>query len=63
VDFLLTPKRDVPAAKRFFQKAMNENGTPGVITLDAYAAPHRAIRELKRKDAEARPGPFEQVSQ
>ena len=26
---------------------MNGNGTPRVITLDAYAASHRAIRELK----------------
>ena len=47
VDFLLTAKRDVAAAKRFFQKAMNGNGTPRVITLDAYAASHRAVRELK----------------
>jgi len=47
VDFLLTAKRDVAAAKRFFQKAMNGNRTPRVITLDAYAASHRAVRELK----------------
>src|SRR3954453_2414833 len=44
---LLTAKRDVAAAKRFFQRAMNGNGTPRVITLDAYAASHRAVRELK----------------
>jgi transposase-like protein len=47
VDFLLTSNRDVTAAKRFFQKAINGNGTPRVITLDAYAASHRAIRELR----------------
>src|SRR5438445_7485504 len=47
VDFLLSAKRDVAAAKRFFQKAMKGNGTPRVITLDAYAASHRAVRELK----------------
>ena len=47
VDFLLTAKRDVAAAKRFFQKAMTGNGTPRVITLDACAASHRAVRELK----------------
>lgn len=47
VDCLLTAKRDVAAAKRFFQKATNGNGTPRVITLDAYAATHRALRELK----------------
>jgi len=47
VDFLLSEKRDVAAAKRFFRKAMKGNGTLRVITLDAYAASHRVIRELK----------------
>src|ERR1700750_1774716 len=47
VDFLLTAKRDVAAAKRFFQKAIAGNGAPRVITLDAYAASHRAVRELR----------------
>src|SRR3954447_26760679 len=51
VDFLLSAKRDVAAAKRFFQKAMQGNGTPRVITLDAYAASHRAVRELKAAGA------------
>lgn len=50
VDFLRTAKRDVAAAKRFFQKAMNANGAPRVITLDAYAAAHRAARELVLSD-------------
>src|SRR5437879_5394135 len=40
VDFLLSERRDVTAAKRFFCKAMRHNGTPRVITLDAYAASH-----------------------
>ena len=47
VDFLLSERRDVAAAKRFFSKAMREHGTPRGITLDAYAASHRAITELK----------------
>ena len=46
VDFLLRERRDVAAAKRFFNKAMKKHGTPRVITLDAYAASHRAITEL-----------------
>jgi transposase-like protein len=46
-DFLLSEKRDVAAAKRFFGKAMKNNGTPRVITLDAYAATHRAVAEMK----------------
>jgi transposase-like protein len=47
VDFWLSERRDVAAAKAFFCKAMKHNGTPRVITLDAYAASHRAVRELK----------------
>jgi transposase-like protein len=47
VDFLLSERRNVAAAKRFFSKAMKKHGTPRVITLDAYAASHRAIAELK----------------
>jgi putative transposase len=43
----MTAKPDVAAAKCFFQQAMNGNGTPWVITMDAYAASHRAIREPK----------------
>jgi transposase-like protein len=31
----------------FYRKAMKRVGPPRVITLDAYAAPHRAVRELK----------------
>jgi transposase-like protein len=47
VDFWLSERRDVAAAKAFFRKAMRHNGTPCIITLDAYAASHRAVRELK----------------
>lgn len=47
VDFLLSEKRDVAAARRFFRKAIKNNGAPRVITLDAYAASHRAVAELK----------------
>src|SRR6476659_6213281 len=47
VDFLLSEHRDVAAAKAFFRKAMKHNRTPRVITLDAYAASHRAVREMK----------------
>ena len=47
VDFLLSERRDVAAAKRFFRKGIRDNGTPRVITLDTYAASHRAVRELK----------------
>src|SRR5262249_7438048 len=47
VDFLLSERCDVAAAKRFFCRAVRHNGTPRVITLDGYKASHRAVRELK----------------
>jgi transposase-like protein len=48
VDFRLSAKRDVTAAKAFFRKAVkNHHRPPQTITLDGYAASHRAVRELK----------------
>jgi transposase-like protein len=47
VDFHLSRKRDVNAAKAFLRKAMKGQRTPTKITLDAYAASHRAVAELK----------------
>jgi len=47
VDFLLSEHRDIEAAKRFFKKAIESQGTPDKITLDGYAATHTAVDELK----------------
>ena len=54
IEFLLTAKRDAESAKRFFRNAIKNNGTPRVVTLDAYAASHRAIAELKSAGTVAR---------
>jgi len=40
VDFRVSAKRDLAAAEAFLREAIK-------ITLDGYAAPHRAVRELK----------------
>ena len=48
VDFRLSTRRDVAAAKAFFRKAIkSQRRPPQTITLDGYAASHRAVRELK----------------
>jgi transposase-like protein len=48
VDFRLSDRRDISAAKAFFRKAIkNHQRPPQTITLDGYAASHRAVRELK----------------
>ena len=47
VDFFLSRNRDVNAAKTFLRNAIKNRCTPTKITLDAYAASHRAVREMK----------------
>lgn len=46
IDFLLTAKRDKAAAKRFFDKAMKDNGTPDKVTMDKSGANKAAIDEI-----------------
>jgi putative transposase len=38
VDFMLSEKRDEPAARAFFKKAMGSNGAPDKVTLDKSGA-------------------------
>jgi transposase-like protein len=48
VDLRLSTKRDIAAAKAFFRKAIKAQGsTPRTVTLDGYAASHRAVCEMK----------------
>ncbi|WP_075794672.1 IS6 family transposase [Massilia putida] len=46
VDFLLTAHRDVSAAKRFFAKAIRENGVPNKIAMDKSGANKAAMDEI-----------------
>jgi transposase-like protein len=47
VDSFLRQRRDVGASKTLFRRALQKHGDPLSITLDAYAASHRAVEELK----------------
>lgn len=46
IDFLLTAKRDAPAALRFFRKAIRQHGEPEVVTIDKSGANTAALAEL-----------------
>ncbi|MDE9475117.1 IS6 family transposase [Xenorhabdus bovienii] len=46
IDFLLTAKRDAPAALRFFHKAIRHHGEPEVVTLDKSGANTAALDKL-----------------
>jgi len=49
IDFMLSSKRDIKAAKRFFKKALssNHNQVPWVIIVDKNPACPPAIDERK----------------
>jgi transposase-like protein len=49
IDFMLSPKRDIVAAKHFLQMALWRTGQirPRVINVDGHAACPPAITELK----------------
>ena len=50
VDFRLSPRRNVASVKAFFQKALrSQRQSPETITLDGYAASHRAVHELQKQ--------------
>jgi transposase-like protein len=63
VDFYLSQNRDLEAAQQFVRKAMKNRRVPAKITLDAYAASHRAVGELQDGGELAkRLGAIQQVS-
>ncbi len=51
IDFLLSPKRDAAAARRFFRKALKQSHTvnPRTITVDKNAAYPIATKAMKRE--------------
>jgi putative transposase len=49
IDFLLTEKRDEPAAKRFLTKAIRRHGVPAKITIDGSEANAAAIRSYNQE--------------
>jgi transposase-like protein len=54
VDYL-SEQRDVAAAKGFMRKAMKTQGrAPASVTLDGYAASHRAVREFAAENRRCR---------
>ena len=49
IDFLFRAKRDKAAARRFFQKAMAQNGTPETVTIDKSGSSLAALHAVNAK--------------
>ncbi len=47
IDFLLCAQRDTAAARHFFEKAIDQNGTPEKVTIDGSASNLAALSPLK----------------
>ena len=48
IDFLLRAKRDTAAARRFFEKAMRQNGDPEKVTMDKSGANKAAMDGINK---------------
>jgi transposase-like protein len=46
----LSEHRDIAAAKRFLQQAIEKRGVPQELTLDGYAASRAAVAELQEEE-------------
>lgn len=46
IDFLLCAHRDKAAARRYFEKAINQNGVPETVTLDKSGANQAALKAI-----------------
>ncbi|WP_221900815.1 IS6 family transposase [Bathymodiolus platifrons methanotrophic gill symbiont] len=53
IDFLLTAKRDMKAAKRFFKKAIKRNGLPELVNIDKSGSNKAALKSIHKEDSEA----------
>jgi putative transposase len=49
IDFLFRAKRDKAAARRFFQKATAQNGTPETVTIDKSGSNLAALHAVNAK--------------
>lgn len=47
VDFLLTAKRDLAAARRFLERAIGEHGLPDKVTIDKSGANTAAVKRIQ----------------
>ena len=50
IDFLLTATRDRQAAKRFFQKAIRQNGKPSLVNIDQSGANTAGLNQVNREN-------------
>jgi transposase-like protein len=63
VDFLLRAHRDTAAARRYFEKAIEQNDEPETITVDKSGANLAALEALQCQTFNADQGPAKQISE
>ena len=52
IDYLLTAKRDMKAAKRFFTKAIKNNGQPELVNVDKSGSNKAALNSINEETEE-----------
>lgn len=52
IDFLLRAKRDKAAARRYFEKAIDQNGAPETVTIDKSGANLAALKDINAEREE-----------
>ena len=58
IDFMLSERRDMPAARRFFKQAIGANGVPERVVIDKSGANLAGLEKVNASKLETRKNPL-----